>query len=137
MKKVLVLAAFLILGAIPLQAQSSPPPATAHGIELTWTASTPGTNPIAGYNAWRCTGSSAVCTATSTNWTQINSTPITSTNYLDPAAGLSTSTTYSYFVEAQDTQGELSGPSNISTCAVGVSFPTSPSVPGTLATAAK
>lgn len=119
-----MIAILLFLGGT-VNAQSLPP-ATAHGVELTWGASTPGSNPLAGYNVWRCTGT---CLATATGWTQLNTAPVSPTNYLDPAAGLSTSTTYSYVVYAQDTKGELSGPSNVATVSIPATFPSNATVP--------
>lgn len=126
MKKAILFTFTLLLFTLPIKAQSSLPPASAHGVELTWNASTPGSNPIAGYNVWRCTG---ICTVTATGWTQLNTTPISPINYLDPAAGLSTSTTYSYVVYAQDTKGLLSGPSNVATVSIPATFPSNATVP--------
>lgn len=124
-RAVLSIAVLLFLGGTA-KAQSTLPPATAHGVELTWGASTSGSNPLAGYNVWRCTGT---CLATGTGWTQLNTAPVSPTTYLDPAAGLSTSTTYSYVVYAQDTKGELSGPSNVATVSIPATFPSNATIP--------
>lgn len=102
------------------------PPASPHGVKLTWTAASQGTdtNPIAGYNVYRCTGT---CTAGGTGWsTPINSALVTGTIYQDPASGLSVSTTYSYVVETVDSVNNSSGPSNVATVAIPSSFPFDP-----------
>ena len=118
-------AALLCACALPARAQGTLPPASGHGVLLTWTAAAQGgdTNPIVGYNVWRCTGT---CTAAGTGWTKISSAPVAGTSYQDPASGLSTSTTYSYVVYTQDSIGNTSGPSNVATVAIPSSFPSNP-----------
>lgn len=128
LKKLLSLVILVLAYATIGHAQSALPPASTHGVQLTWTAASQGsdTNPIVGYNIWRCTGT---CTATGTGWIQLNTTPDAGTSYHDPAAGLSTSTTYSYVVYTQDSIGNISGPSNVATVAIPSSFPSNPSAP--------
>lgn len=127
-RKLLSLVILVLAYATIGHAQSALPPASSHGVQLTWTAASQGgdTNPIVGYNIWRCTGT---CTATETGWTRLNTTPNAGTSFLDPAAGLSTSTTYSYVVYTQDSIGNTSGPSNVATVAIPSSFPSNPSAP--------
>lgn len=127
-RKLLSLVILVLAYATIGHAQSALPPASVHGVKLTWTAASQGsdTNPIVGYNIWRCTGT---CTATGTGWIQLNTTPDAGTSYHDPAAGLSTSTTYSYVVYTQDSIGNTSGPSNVATVAIPSSFPSNPSAP--------
>lgn len=77
--------------------------ATATGtnqVNLTWTASIPGTDPIAGYQITR-------------NGVVIASTTGTATSYSDTTASLGT--TYSYSVAAVDTLGNISASSNSAT----------------------
>jgi chitodextrinase len=81
---------------------------TATGLTLTWTASTPGTNPIGGYEAYRVASGGDVRVA-STNATTLSA----------AVTGLTPSTTYQFYVRALDNTG----------------FPSSPSVTGSATTA--
>jgi len=93
---------------------------TAHGVEATWTLSTSTT---AGQYVWRCLGT---CTTTSTTWTMIQQLGAAQTAYLDPAAGLTVNTTYSYAVQAFDTNGNQSSFSNVAVVVTPSTFPTNP-----------
>ncbi len=76
------------------------PQATPHGVLLNWTMPSPvgGSGVIAGYNAYRCTGT---CTPT----VKINASLVTGLSYLDSASGLVTNTTYTYGVTTVDSTG--------------------------------
>lgn len=82
---VLPVAALLCLPAAPARAQT----ATPHGIALAWQESTSG---VTSYNVWRSTTSGGPYTEVITG--------VTTTSYLDPAAGLTAGTTYYYVVQA-------------------------------------
>ena len=127
----------MFLGAQPAHAQSAiarhllleaaatplPPPAAVasacpptssgsqHGVCLSWTAATQGsdTNPIAGYNAYRI-ASTSTCSASlfSPLPTPINSAIITPVEYLDPSSGLAVSTQYCYGLATVDSIGNQS-----------------------------
>lgn len=113
----LILALALVVG---VSAQAP----TQHGIQLSWTASA--TTASVNYVVFRCAGT---CTATST-WTALCTGPCTAgTFYLDPAAGLTLGTTYNYEVDAVDTNGNLSGPSNIATATWPTVAPVNPGPP--------
>jgi fibronectin type 3 domain-containing protein len=88
-------------------------------IDLTWTASTSGIG-IADYLVQRCQGSGC------TNFTQIATS--TGTSYID--SSVSSTTTYTYRVEAVDTAGNLSAFSNTATVTTVGSQP--PTAPGNL-----
>jgi len=71
-----------------------------HSVVLTWSASTPGTYPIQGYNVYRSTPSNPT-------YVQLNTALITSgLTYTDPV--VSNSGTYNYVVTAVDTQNNQS-----------------------------
>ena len=81
------------------------PPATLHSpvkttktVSLAWTASTPGSLPIAGYEVYN--GTTLATTVTSTSAT---------------VTGLTPNTAYSFTVKAKDTKGTLSAASNVLT----------------------
>ncbi len=105
MKRLLLLALcwLLVCCSKPTQNKAGvTPQATPHGVLLNWTVPSPvgGSGVIAGYNAYRCTGSS--CTPTS----KINASLVTGgTSYLDSASGLTTNTTYTYGVTTVDSTG--------------------------------
>lgn len=125
-KKLFPILLFLIVSAVPAMAQA--PGASQHGVLASWTAASQGSdvNPIAGYNVYRCTGT---CVTSSGTWTKANSSLVLGTSFLDPAAGLSVSTTYSYVVYTVDSIGNTSGPSNVATVAIPSSFPSNPNTP--------
>lgn len=105
------------------------PSGTPHGILLSFTPGTQGsdTNALAGVDVFRCAGT---CTASS-NWgSSLNATPVAGSTYLDPAAGLTAGSTYSYYISEVDTAGNQSAPSNIATVAVpSTGFPANPNAP--------
>jgi hypothetical protein len=117
--RILLFTFLFLLLALSMGGQSSTP----HGVQVSWVASsTPGVV----YQVFRCTGS---CTPTST-WTSLCTLSCgTGVTYLDPAAALLVNTTYSYEAVAIDSNGNLSGPSNIATVTVGASFPVNPAPP--------
>jgi hypothetical protein len=96
---------------------------TPHGVFLTWNASA-GT--VQGYYVFRCPGT---CTTSSTGWKNITTGLVNDTSYVDPAAGLTLSSTYSYAVLAVDLSGNQSSFSNISPAVIPASFPTNPAPP--------
>jgi chitodextrinase len=71
---------------------------TATGATLTWTASTPGTNPIGGYEVWRVATGGDVKVTTVTGLTAT-------------VAGLAPSTTYTFYIKAVDNTGVASNAS--------------------------
>ena len=109
----------------------SQPNGTPHGINLTWTPGVQGsdTNPLAGVDIFRASGSCATIAACS--WgSSLNATPAPGSSYLDPAAGLTAGSTYSYYVSEVDSIGNQSAPSNIATVAVpSAGFPANPTAP--------
>ena len=76
---------------------------TAPQVELSWNAPSSSTDPIAGYNIYRSTGSS-------TSYQLLNSSVDTQTTYVDTTvqSGLN----YDYIVESVDASGVVSVPSN-------------------------
>ena len=72
---------------------------TATGATLSWTASKPGGNPIAGYDVYTSAGTLAGTT--------------TSTSYALTGLNATRTTPYGYFVQAVDSQGIASSASNI------------------------
>jgi YbbR domain-containing protein len=76
---------------------------TLYQVSLTWSAPTNSTDPVAGYNIYRATGSSS-------SYQLMNSSPETSTGYTDTS--VLNGTTYNYYVESVDAQGNQSSPSN-------------------------
>lgn len=101
--------------------------ATPHGIALTWTAPTTDANgnalpsgTVLTYDVWRATSAAGP-------FTQINSSAVTTTSYLDPSSGLTVGTSYTYEVTAIDTGGDGS-PSNAFTITP-TAFPVNPGAP--------
>lgn len=99
---------------------------TTHGVALTWTAPTvdangnalnPGT--VVTYDVWRATVQAGP-------FTQINSAPVSTNSYNDPASGL-TAGTYYYEITAKDSGGE-GAPSNEATVTIST-FPVNPGAP--------
>jgi fibronectin type 3 domain-containing protein len=76
--------------------------AIARAIDLSWSAPASSTDPVAGYNIYRATGSGSAIL--------INSSIDTQTTYVDSTAV--SASTYSYFVKSVDSQGTESVPSN-------------------------
>lgn len=81
-----------------------------HSVMLTWSASSAGTYPIAGYNVYRAPSSAP------TQYVQINTALLTALTFTDGA--VSNSSTYYYAVKAVDTQGNQSGYSTPATAAI-------------------
>ncbi len=82
-----------------------------HSVVLKWSASTPGTYPIQGYNVYRS------LTNNPAQWVQINTALITTgLTYTD--AAVSNSGTYYYAVTAVDTQNNPSGYSTPATASI-------------------
>jgi hypothetical protein len=71
-----------------------------HSVVLNWSASAPGTYPIAGYNVYRAPSSSP------TAYVQLNTGLVTALTYTDGA--VSNSASYVYAVKAVDTQNNMS-----------------------------
>lgn len=123
MKRKLLFLALLAALVVPSYGQNGTP----HGIKVVWNAPAPvgGSGTIQGYFLFRCVGT---CAATST-WVSVGAIlPPTQTNFLDPAAGLTNNTTYSYAVLTVDSGGSQSAYSNIAPVSV-VTFPTNPGAP--------
>jgi hypothetical protein len=77
--------------------------AGSYQVNLTWNAPTGSTDPVAGYNIYRATGASST-------YQLLNATADTSTTYTDST--VQTATSYTYYVESVDAEGNQSGPSN-------------------------
>jgi fibronectin type 3 domain-containing protein len=76
--------------------------AVAHQVDLSWDAPTGSSDPVAGYNIYRATGSGS--------FTRINSSPDTAVNYVDTT--VISGTTYSYQVTSADPSGAESVPTS-------------------------
>jgi hypothetical protein len=74
----------------------------AHKVDLSWNAPTSSTDPVAGYNIYRLTGSGS--------FALVNSSPDASITYVDST--VVSGTTYSYVVMSVDPSGIQSVPSN-------------------------
>lgn len=134
----LVLAVLLLAGAsngeANLTALAAQGPGGSHSVALSWTASASAaacTSPCTfGYLVFRGTTSGG-------ENTQLNSTPITGTSYVDSTVTLGTSpVTYFYYVESQETVSGVtvaSGPSNEASA----TFPGIPTAPTALVAAPK
>jgi len=72
-----------------------------HSVTVSWSASTPGTYPIQGYNVYRAPSSSP------TSYVQLNTALVTGLTFTDGA--VSNSASYVYAVKAVDTQNNMSG----------------------------
>lgn len=117
--------AALALAALFLPASAAAQQASPHGISLKWNAVTQDVNgnAITGvtYILWRGTSSTGP-------FTQITPSPISATTYLDPASGLSPSTTYTYEVQAVS-GGEDSTPVATTVAVSSAGFPVNPAGP--------
>jgi hypothetical protein len=82
---------------------------TAPQVELSWTAPSSATDPIAGYNIYRSTGGS-------TSYQLLNSSVSTQTAYVDTT--VQPKLTYDYVVRSVDDSGVESAPSNMTSVAV-------------------
>lgn len=83
--------------------------AASYQVNLTWSPPTSSTDPVAGYNVYRATG-------TSTSYQRLNSSLDAQAAYTD--ANLQNGTSYSYYVVSVDSQGNQSVPSNIYTVTI-------------------
>jgi hypothetical protein len=100
-------------GAVTLTSDASPSIGTialsgtgvagSYQVDLTWNAPTSSTDPVAGYNIYRATGNSST-------YQLLNATADTSTTYTDST--VQNATSYTYYVESVDSEGNQSGPSN-------------------------
>jgi hypothetical protein len=76
--------------------------AVAHQVNLSWNAPSSSTDPAAGYNIYRATGTGS--------FSRINSSPDTAVNYVDST--VVSATTYSYQVTSADASGRESTPTS-------------------------
>lgn len=134
MKKILSIAvAALFFVLVPsAKAQTAQVNGTQHGVVVSWGAASPGTNPIAGYNVFRCSGTATTCPNTSpVGWTQENATPTTGLTYTDPSSNNFTNgASYTYAVQTVDTKGNVSVFSSTSTVQVpSAGFPSNATAP--------
>jgi hypothetical protein len=118
LKAVPLTIAILLLLGWPARPQFGTP----HGEFLKWNAST---STVAGYNIYRCLGT---CTVTGA-WNRIDVALDVSVGYLDPAANLQNSTTYSWASTAVDSAGSESVFSNIFTSTTPAAWPANPNPP--------
>ena len=106
-------------GTVTLASNASPSTATiglsgtgqtvSHTVNLSWNAPTGSTDPVAGYNVYRATGSSS-------SYQLLNTSVNVPTSYTD--TNVQSGSSYSYYVESVDAQGNLSGPSNTYTATI-------------------
>lgn len=75
----------------------------AYQVNLAWSAPTDLTDPVVGYNVYRSTG-------TSTSYQLMNLSVDAATDYIDTT--VQNGTSYNYYVESVDAQGNQSSPSN-------------------------
>lgn len=83
--------------------------AQSYSVNLTWSAPTSSTDPVAGYNVFRATGAS-------TSYQLQNPAVDAQTAFTD--SNVQNGTSYSYYVESVDAQGNPSAPSNVFTVAI-------------------
>jgi hypothetical protein len=83
--------------------------AQSYKVDLTWNAPTASADPVTGYNVYRATGGGAT-------YQLLNSSINSTTTYSDTTVANSTS--YSYYVESVDAQGNQSVPSNTFTVTI-------------------
>jgi fibronectin type 3 domain-containing protein len=84
------------------------PAQSQHQVSLTWQAGAPDNDPAVGYDVFRM--------QSGFNFTQINTSVVVATKFVD--ATPNASTTYQYYVVAVDANGVQSGPSNVVTVTV-------------------
>jgi len=129
--RISILVCLFALGST-VKAQGIQVTGTPHGVEVTYTAATQGTFPIAGYFIFRCTGTASVCVNTSpVGWVQENATANAGLAYLDPATNNFTNgSSYTYAIQTVDTKGNVSVFSGTSTVQVpSAGFPSNPTAP--------
>jgi hypothetical protein len=83
--------------------------ATAYQVNLTWNAPAISTDPVAGYNVYRADNGSS-------SYQLLNSSVDATTAYSDTS--VQSASSYSYYVESVDAQGNQSGPSNTYTVSI-------------------
>lgn len=103
---------------------------TAHGVLLTWTAATQGsdTNAISGYDIYRETASGGFTQVGN----QVSATVCNSSgqcSFLDVSTDLQLSTTYTYEIFTVDAIGDESGASNQASVTTPAAWPTNPGAP--------
>lgn len=109
------IAVFLFLLAAPMLKAVSLPVETPHGVKLTWNAPSSASDPVVAYNVYRSAGQSP-------KYAKVNSSDVTTTQYLDRPTG---PVSYMYYVTALDAARNESVPSNTAS----VTVPYVPSVP--------
>lgn len=124
--------AMFVLG-LYVKAQSSPA-----GFNVSWTASVPiAPATISGYYLQRCQVTAtelcedAQAPTAVTDWTIVNTTPITALTYLDSSFTITPNATYVYVVYAEDSTGQWSGISQpFSVTAAPSAQPSAPTITG-------
>jgi len=106
-------------GSVSLTSNATPAQATialkgtgeahTYQIDLSWEAPSGSKDPVAGYNIYREAEGD-------TFYILLNGAPVATTSYTDQ--GVAGATTYKYYVESVDSQGNTSAPSNTFTIAV-------------------
>jgi fibronectin type 3 domain-containing protein len=77
--------------------------ATSYTVDLSWSAPSSSTDPVAGYNIYRSSNGGST-------YQLLNSSAQSTTTYTDSTVQAGTS--YMYYVESVDAQGSASSPSN-------------------------
>ena len=88
---------------------TNPPPTSAYVVDLTWEAPTASSDPVAGYNIYRAASGSST-------YQLLNSSIGSSTSYSDTTVANNTS--YTYYIESVDAEGNQSVPSNTYTVSI-------------------
>lgn len=112
----------IMLGLIAMPRRSRSQTATAHGVLVTWVAST--SSGVTGYNVYRATSSAGVCGT----YAQVNAAAVTGTSWNDPTTNLSLSQPYCYVVQTVAGANE-SGPSTTATVTTPAAWPSNPNPP--------
>lgn len=76
---------------------------TSYAVDLTWSAPSSGSDPVAGYNIYRSSNGGS-------SYQMLNSSMNAPTSYTD--SSVTSGASYTYYVESVDGQGNASGPSN-------------------------
>jgi fibronectin type 3 domain-containing protein len=87
----------------------TPPTTSAYEVDLTWEAPTASSDPVAGYNIYRAASGSST-------YQLLNSSIGSSTSYSDTTVANNTS--YTYYIESVDAEGNQSVPSNTYTVSI-------------------
>jgi fibronectin type 3 domain-containing protein len=83
--------------------------AASYEVNLTWTAPTNSTDPVASYNVYRSPSGGS-------SYQLLNSVAVTQTTYADTT--VQAGQTYDYIVESADSSGDLSAPSNMAAATI-------------------